>query len=325
MPHSRLSDGLHAISDCRWAFSQHFNALAQESSSSIDGNLFVMPQSEGRQSVFHPPATQGAEAPAATPTIIVPGLLGDSVAAVVAPFVCARQAMAVAGYDTRIAWTNGRRSCDYNAAILRNAVIELANQRGRSVTLVGYSKGCADTLHMLARYPETHAAVHAVVSYGGVVLGSQLADEASWLTRKILQYIPLPGSGFGDGRAIADIRTAYRQQWLERNPLPDNVRYASVAALPSRHEVSRILQRSYDKLARIDPDNDSQLIWNNALIPGSELLALVRADHWALALPVSKRLPLLSRYIIDKNHFPRTLMLRAIIDYLASEPAQTPS
>ncbi len=89
--------------------------------------------------------------------------------------------------------------------------------------------------------------------------------------------------------------------------------FDSLVAFARREDISTILQSSYDRLALIDPRNDSQVIFYDAIIPGSTLLSFVRADHWAVAMPFSQDAPLLSAVTIDKNEFPREVLLEEII------------
>ena len=83
-----------------------------------------------------------------------------------------------------------------------------------------------------------------------------------------------------------------------------------------RDDISGILQPFYDQLAMIDPRNDSQVIFYDAIIPGSTLLGFVKADHWAVAMPFSRDAPQLSHAVIDKNEFPREVLLEAIIRFV---------
>lgn len=254
----------------------------------------------------------------ALPTIIVPGLSGDTASAIVGPFMCARKEMAVKGYETQVVWLNGRTGCDDNAQTLRDRVIAIADHYQSKVNVVGYSKGCADSMHMLVNHPQTHECVSALVSLGGIVLGSPLADTTPDWMRRIVQYTPLPTSKFGVGTAIRDLTCEFRQNWLEQNDLPDAIRYASIAAAPAPERVSKILRKTYKKLAAHSAYNDSQVIDRATLLPNSELLATVNADHWAIALPFSRRwTSLLTHTLVDQNDFPRTLLLQGIIEHLA--------
>jgi len=67
-------------------------------------------------------------------------------------------------------------------------------------------------------------------------------------------------------------------------------------------------------LAWIDPRNDSQLHFYDQLIPGCTLLGYVKADHWALALPFSQ--DKIASALIDRNEFPREILLKAVIRFV---------
>lgn len=248
--------------------------------------------------------------------LIVPGLLGESVRQLVAPLAFAGLALELRDYDIDVAWVSGRHGCDRNAEVLYGQVMSAAERHGQAIHLIGYSKGCADALHLLANQPQCHAALRSVTSLAGVVAGTPLAAHSPRWMDLALQYLPLPGIPFGDGLALDDLDPGFRRAWLEQHPLPDSIRYASVVAAPSERQVSRLLQRSWHRLAEFDRHNDSQVIASDAMIPGSELLAVVNADHWAIALPIGKRVRWLSPWLIDQNDFPRTLLLQAIIDHL---------
>lgn len=303
-----MDDLPSGVTDVRRRFAGHLQNLAHTNGTSLDG-LLRLPDT---------PAGGGFEdidTASNTPTIIVPGLLGNSVRSLVAPLVCARERLAVKGYRTEIAWVSGRAGCDHNAETLRQRILERAEHYGVPLNLIGYSKGCTDLMHMLANYPETHNAVRALVSLGGVVHGTPLADSVTRWVDWFLRYLPLPGEAVGDGLAISDLRTTYRRQWLAQNPLPKSIRYGSVIAQPDPEQISRILKASWRKLNEFSARNDSQVIGRDALLPNSELLAIVNADHWAIALPLSERHPSLTP-LLNRNVFPRTTMLQGIIDWL---------
>ena len=272
---------------------------------------------------FAPVPSSASAPPGPARLLIVPGLLGDSVRALVAPLASAREALAVAGRDVGVAWVNGRAGSTRNAARLRAVVLEAAAASGAPIDLVGYSKGCADALHMLGDWPDTHAALRSLVSLGGVVGGTPLAHETPPPLGRALARLPLPGRGRGDGRAVVDLTPAFRRSWLERNPLPGGIRYASIVATPSPERVSRVLKPSWRRLAAVDPRNDSQVIARDALLPGGELLATADADHWALALPIAERSPWLARLAVTRNDFPRQLVLEALMDHLAETSPAT--
>ncbi len=254
------------------------------------------------------------------PVLLVSGLLGGSIKSLVAPVMFARTKLVLQGYAIDMAWVNGRSGCDHNARQLREDVLSSSDHHGGAITLVGYSKGCADAMHMLANYPETQSSVSTLVSLAGVVGGTPLADKVGGLTRAVLHSIPIPGVARGDWRAIADLELRYRRDWLRTNHLPDSVRYASLIAAPEAAKVSRILLGGYEVLSETSLSNDSQVIDCDAILPNSELLAVTNADHWAIALPISRRFGRWVQPFVNHNDYPRTVLLQAIIEYLALGP-----
>ena len=254
--------------------------------------------------------------------VVVPGVLGDTVGALVAPLASASDPLAPHGIRTTVARVNGRTGCAANAAALRPIVLEAAAREGRPVNLVGYSKGCADALHMLADFPDTHASVHSLTSLAGVVHGTPMAARTPRWLEAFLRRVPLPGTPVGDGRALHDLEPGARAAHLAAHPPPAGIRYASVAGATTEANVSRVLRRSWDALGELDPANDSQVIDRDAVLPAGELLAVVDADHWALALPIVERLPI-ARPLVNRNDFPRVTLLRAVLEHVTSPAPAT--
>ena len=313
------------IKDCRADFAARFHSL----DASIDNGGSDQDWLVGENTITAPfeSHTESPNDKSATPVtrrrvpnMLVPGLLGDSVRTVVAPMAFAENILELDGYTIDVLWVNGRQGCDKNAAALYSQVMDAAQRHGSPVRLIGYSKGCTDIMHLLANHTDCHEAIDSVVSLAGVVHGTPLAARtATWLDR-LVQYLPLPGVEFGDGRALDDLAPDFRKRWLSEHPLPSSIRYASVLAVPEPDRVSRLLKSSYRRLAKTDVDNDSQVIASDSLLPDSELLALVNADHWAIALPIGRALPYLSSWFIDKNDFPRPRLLQTIIDHMDDVP-----
>ncbi len=325
-----------SFSDRREAFSSVFDRLRQASGVVPGEYLRTVPLSipSCASVAGYGGATQGqsvdnnidqADSPLSAkgtvqPVLVVSGLLGDSIKSLVAPVMFARTKLVLQGYAIDMAWVSGRSGCDHNARQLREEVLSSSDRHGCAITLIGYSKGCADAMHMLVNYPETQSSVATLVSLAGVVGGTPLADKVGGLTRALLNSIPIPGAARGDGRAIADLELRYRRNWLRTNRLPDSVRYASVIAAPKAVKVSRILRGGYEMLSEISLANDSQVIDCDAILPYSELLAVANADHWAIALPISRRFGRWVKPFVNHNDYPRTVLLQAIIEYLALGP-----
>lgn len=244
--------------------------------------------------------------------LIVPGLFNDCIKFSSA-YSYARAHLERYGYKVESLLVSGRSSSTHNALEIRNALLGRGLLPEERIVLVGYSKGVPDILEAVVAYPEIRQRIAAVVSVAGTVNGSPLIGLIDKPLQELLKRIPLPQCPPGVGDPIESLKRSTRLQWLSRNRLPESIKYFSLVAFAGREDISTILQSSYDRLALIDPRNDSQVIFYDAIIPGSTLLGFVKADHWAVAMPFSQDAPLLSAAMIDKNEFPREVLLEAII------------
>lgn len=123
--------------------------------------------------------------------------------------------------------------------------------------------------------------------------------------------------------AVASLRPAARQAWLAAHPLPQEVRYYSLVTFPQPERMSSLLEGSYDKLARVDARNDSQVIFYNQIVPGSTLLGFVNADHWALAVPLARRKRGLATVFVDQNAYPREALAEAVMRFIEEDLGAT--
>jgi hypothetical protein len=244
--------------------------------------------------------------------LIVSGLFSDCVKFTSA-YSYARAHLERYGYKVESLLVSGRSSSTHCALEIRNALLSRELLPEERIVLVGYSKGVPDILEAVVAYPEIRSRIVAVVSVAGAVNGSPMIELINKPLQDLLKRIPLPQCPPGVGDPIESLKRATRLQWLSRNRLPESIKYFSLVAFAGREDISTILQPSYDLLAMIDPRNDSQLIFYDAIIPGSTLLGFVKADHYAVAMPLSQDAPLLSAGLIDKNEFPREVLLEAII------------
>lgn len=244
--------------------------------------------------------------------LIVPGLFNDCIKFSSA-YSYARAHLERYGYKVESLLVSGRSSSTHNALEIRNALLGRELLPEERIVLVGYSKGVPDILEAVVAYPEIRQKIAAVVSVAGSVNGSPMIELIDKPLQELLKRIPLPHCPPGVGDPIESLKRSTRLQWLSRNRLPESIKYFSLVAFAGREDISTILQSSYDRLALIDPRNDSQVIFYDAIIPGSTLLGFVKADHWAVAMPFSQDAPLLSAVLINKNEFPREVLLEAII------------
>ncbi len=223
------------------------------------------------------------------------------------------------GYDLRPVPVDGLSSTANNAKMIRDYVAALPpHDAQRPLVLIGYSKGAPDILEAVVEYPELAERVAAVVSISGAVKGSPLAEDATQAQANMLTMVP--GSkcekADGDNAAIVSIRPSVRKEWLESHSLPANVHYYSVITYPEPDRISWALRNSYVLLGKSDPRNDTQVITLDQAIPGSTIIASVNADHWAIAVPVSRSHPLLRETLVDHNDYPREAFMEALLRYL---------
>jgi len=252
--------------------------------------------------------------------VFVPGLFNDCASSIAWPFETAVARLLDLGYKAEILPVNGRSSSAYNAKRIAEFVSQasVANER---LVLVGYSKGAADLLEFLVANPELAGRVSAVVSVAGAINGSPLADAGDSFYERSLRDVSLPGCGLGDAGAIASLRRSQRLNWLVAHHLPRTTRYFSLVSFTRLDAVSGPLRPFAAGLAQIDPRNDGLLLFYDQVIPGATLLGYVNADHWAVAVPIEEKRPLIATLVTGHNWFPRDTLVEAVALYLSEQLA----
>jgi hypothetical protein len=224
------------------------------------------------------------------------------------------------GYDMRNIKVDALSGTATNARLIRDAIMAMPEEAGPPrLVLMGYSKGTPDILEALVSYPEIRPRIVAVVSAAGAVGGSLLAEDAKQSQADMMRHFPGATCDAGDGDGVHSLRTDVRRQWLAEHPLPGDIRYYSLVTLPDRERISRILSRSYDKLAKVDARNDSQVIYSDEFIPGSTLLGFINADHWAIVLPIDRSHPFVGSMFVSSNDYPREALLEATLRYVEED------
>jgi hypothetical protein len=230
------------------------------------------------------------------------------------------------GYDAMLLKVDALSSSAFNARQIRDQIMAMQPEAGPPrLVLIGYSKGAPDILEAVVAYPEIRGRVAAVVSAAGAVGGSALANDAEQYQADLLQHFPGSTCKPGDGGGVNSLRPGVRLDWLARNPLPRELRYYSLVTFPRPERISSILTGSYDKLARIDARNDSQVIFYDAILPGSTLVGYINADHWALAVPIARTHTTIGSLFVTQNAYPREALMEALLRFLEedlSTPAQ---
>lgn len=210
-----------------------------------------------------------------------------------------------------------------NARLIRDAVLEMpAPYGGKRLVLIGYSKGVPDILEAVVSYPELQDRISAVVSVAGAVGGTPLANDVDQSTLNLMRFFPDAECDQGDAGALDSLTPALRRRWLARHDLPGGIRFYSLVTYPEKDQISAILKPTYDKLSQVDSRNDGQLIFYDQVIPGSILLGYLNADHWAIAVPLNRSHPFISSVFIDKNAFPREVLLEAIVRFVEEDLRQ---
>ncbi len=226
------------------------------------------------------------------------------------------------GYDQTVMAVDALSGIETNARQIRDSIMAMPPEPGPPrLVLVGYSKGSPDILEAVVRYPEIRERVAALVNVAGAVGGSTLAYDAKQQQAELLRHWPHADCDAGDGGGVASLRPDVRKAWLAQNPLPPEVRYYSLVTLPTPDRVSRIIEKSYKRLGEIDWRNDSQVVYSDQILHGSTLIGFLNADHWAVAVPVSRSHPTIAKTLVDKNDYPREAMLEAVLRFVEEDLA----
>ena len=120
-----------------------------------------------------------------------------------------------------------------------------------------------------------------------------------------------------DGHARQDAIDEVRGE-LAHAP-PAAVRYYSLVTFPDPEHISSLLKLSYDKLARVDGRNDSQVIFYDQVVPGGTLVGYLNADHWAVAVPIARRHPTVASTLVTRNAYPREALAEALLRFVEED------
>jgi hypothetical protein len=317
-PTALVPIGYAGISDERARFREIFCAIQQDHGSRFPDNRQC---DQALHKLLSEPGGRGdpvylGNARLPLRFVIIPGLAEECVSNLIRPFSDARPHVESLGFKTDFIMVSGLGGSAQNAAQIEDAVASMPRTPGEKLVFIGYSKGATDVIEALARNPQLAAQTVAVVTLAGVVSGTPIADDVPELLKKLADLIMEGRCPPGYGRAIESLSRKERLTWLSTNALPASVRFYSLAAFTDREGISLILRSSYDKLALVDPRNDSQVTFHDALVPGGVLLGYLNADHWAVALPFNREHSALAGTLITRNAFPREVLLEAIVRFV---------
>lgn len=306
---------LAGVIDDRARFRQIFCALDAD-----HGSKFLIRRSckdalqqlggEGRPGL-RPIPVQPGDREALLHIVIIPGMFGQCLKKWALPFQDAAAYMRRQGYRVDTIDVEGRSSSARNAATIARALPQLLKPAER-LLIIGYSKGVNDVLETLAQYPAAIPAGSAIVSLAGVVSGTPIADHPARLDR-IISRIPLPSCGPGDRAGVESVSPRHAIAWLADHSLPADRTYFSVAAFTDDAHISGPLMQTHRQLSTVDARNDGQVLYTDAILPGSHLLGYLNADHWAVALPLARNVPALRPVFAGQNDYPREILLEAIV------------
>lgn len=216
---------------------------------------------------------------------------------------------------------------------------QFAGADRRRYIVFAYSKGAADVLEAMAADGIARTGIAAIVTVAGSVLGSRLAQG---IPNDLLDV--WRGSRFGtcdvaDGGGIDSLRRAPRVAAMAAFTMPAASRGYSLAAITGRANVSVVLRNGWDSLSVFSLEQDSQMIHEDAIIPGGTYLGIARGDHWAVALPfedagrtqqggappvvpVDPNTKALLDRLIDRNHYPRVALFESALRFVEDDLAR---
>jgi hypothetical protein len=185
---------------------------------------------------------------------------------------------------------------------------------------IGHSKGAVDLMAAIQNHQSARTSIKALVSVAGAIGGSRLADLGVSLGIQGFRDAVLR-SGLGrceivDHGGIESLSRKVRYDALRAWNPPPTLRSFSIVAVSSEKNTSKPLHTMWERNSFYSIDQDSHIIAEEAIVPGSEFLGTVNADHWAIALPMSEH-PL-TKDKVDRNPFPRTALLEAIVRYVTA-------
>jgi hypothetical protein len=140
---------------------------------------------------------------------IVPGLAAQCFGERALPLRYAASHVERLGYEVTWIDVDGLSSSTRNAAKIRAAILAMDEIPDRPIVLLGYSKGASDVLEASAD-PTVATRVAAVVSLGGAINGSPLADQASEMWLDALAHMPGLSCEGGDRGALESLRRGAR-------------------------------------------------------------------------------------------------------------------
>ena len=250
--------------------------------------------------------------------LIVPGFFSACASSIAPAFGDGLDHMRTHHGLTVEVWVPPNDSSEANGAAIAKYLRDHMVTDQRKYIVLGYSKGAPDVQTALALYPEAKDSVAAFIAVAGAVGGSLIADllpaqAEGWIQR------------FNVGKCEGDVATAFkslkksvRQEFLAAHPNPVVPSY-SLPASSDRAHTSKALMEAWQLMSFLSQRQDSQLAYEDAIVPGSTILGMARADHLAVALPFEKASDASIRSFADQGHYPRAALLEALVRFVVSD------
>ena len=196
------------------------------------------------------------------------------------------------GLDVREVAVDTEGALGANVARVREALRD-AVYFGRSVVLVGHSKGAVEAMAALALHPELRGPVRALVALQAPYGGSPIANDLITIPRlRRLVDTVMPCVFQGQSISVEDFTYAERMRFVRAHPYPAEI--PTVALATSRDSplsllapVARYTRRRYGWAS------DGFVVPEDALVPGARVVRLDDVDH---AQGAMRSLPGLSRW-----------------------------
>jgi hypothetical protein len=194
-------------------------------------------------------------------------------------------------------------AAEVNAKVIAKYIEDSWKTDQRKWIVVGYSKGTPDIQEALAR-ERLGDKVAAFVSVAGASGGSPMADAMPGQADRWIQQFKFKTCKGDMSTGFKSLAKAARQAFLASFPNPFVPTYSVVAA-SAKGNTSKALQQTWMLMNAFDPIHDGQLTRQDAIIPGSKYLGVVKGDHFAVALPFDKSPDSTIRNNMDKTRYPR--------------------
>lgn len=252
--------------------------------------------------------------------VFIPGIFGECVAPLVTPFSDSYDALAQMGYRTLVVPVDGRSSSEANARQIDAFLRSHATAHDR-IMVFGYSKGATDFITALGAYPDAPWVKQTVafISVAGVIQGTPLADRYVDLYDHLLASVPFPTCAPGIGSALASMTVGVRNSWLATHSLPSHIRYYSIAAQAEEGWINPLLAPFWYQLKIDGMASDGQVTPQATRVPGGQELALLRGDHWSIALPFKSSHSVYPPLFSVNNAFPRRALIKSIVTVIEDD------